>query len=300
MFGFYSSYFLFFGLKITYYGLIIAVGIGLGIFLACINAKARKFKSDDILIAACYIVPIAIICARIYYVLFDGHVQSFVEILKIWDGGISIMGAVLGGALGLGLYCLIHKKNFFDIADVVVPSVILGQAIGRIGCYFAGCCRGIVVTDPRFTKFPLAVFEGGAWRLATFFYECWWNILVFVALMLLLRLFRMKQRGSVAAGYLVLYGIGRAWIETLRGDSLMIGSVKVSFLVSLFMIVAGVVIFIFYFVRARKKGEKLFAKKGEVEEIAPPKSGEIVTVLPENSVAKKSKKKKEKEDKKED
>ena len=285
MFGFYDSYFLLFGLKITYYGLIIAIGIGLGIFLACVNAKARKFKSDDILIAACYIVPIAIICARIYYVLFDGQKQSFVEIFKIWDGGISIMGAVLGGALGLGLYCVIHKKNFFDLADVVVPSVILGQALGRIGCYFAGCCRGIVVTDPRFTKFPLAVFEGGSWHLATFFYESWWNILVFIALMLLLRVFRMRQRGSVAAAYLVFYGIGRAWIETLRGDSLMIGSMKVSFLVSILMIVAGLAMFITFFVLDRKRGLKLFSMKEPVVS-----SGEIIVERPVEGKTKKTQK----------
>lgn len=277
MFGFYDSYFLFFGLRVTYYGLIIAFAIGLGVFLACKNAKLRGLKSDDVLIAACYIVPIAIVCARIYYVIFDERVQNFAEIFKIWDGGISIMGAVIGGAIGVALYCLIHKKNFLDVGDIVVPSLILGQALGRIGCYFAGCCYGIEVTNPKCMWFPLSTYVHGAWHLSTFFYESIWNLITFVVLMLLLRKFKLKQRGCISAWYLIIYGVGRAWIEALRGDSLMLGSIKVSILVSIFMVIAGIAILIFYFVRDKKTKSKVpIANNGDVIVEVPKESKETV------------------------
>lgn len=262
MFGFYDSYFLFFGLHITYYGFIIACAMGLGVFIACKNAKKRGLKSDDLIIVACYVLPLAIIGARIYYVLFSlDEFPNFVSVLKIWDGGLAVYGSVIGGALGVCLYCLIHKRNFFDIADCIAPALILGQAIGRIGCYFAGCCYGVEATNESQQWFPLSVFmSDGKWHYATFFYESLWNLGVFVILMLLLYVFKIKQRGAVSAGYLILYGIGRAWIEGLRGDSLYIGAIKVSQLLSIILIVVGLGILTFYFF---KKGKAPTLGSGE-------------------------------------
>ena len=229
MFGFHDTYFLFFGLKITYYGLIISFAIGIGIWLAYKNAKFRNLKQNDILVVACYVLPLAIIGARIYYFVFSlESYTSFWQIFQIWNGGLAVYGSVIGGALGVALYCLIHKKNFFDIADVVAPSLILGQAIGRIGCYFAGCCYGVEVTNPNLQWFPLSTQINGVWHLSTFFYESLWNLAVFAILMTVLYKFNFRQRGSLMASYLILYGIGRAWIEGLRGDSLYIGAIKVS------------------------------------------------------------------------
>lgn len=250
MFGFFESHFLFFGLQITYYGFLIACAMALGVFLACKNAKMRGLKSDDLIIAACYVLPLGIIGARAYYCIFSPESYSFLEFFRIWDGGLAVYGSIIGGAIGLLLYCLIHKKNFFDVADITVPSIILGQAIGRIGCYFSHCCYGIEVTDPNLTWFPLSVLmSDGKWHLATFFYESIWNLLGFVVLMLLLRVFKLRQRGSISASYLIIYGIGRAWIEGLRGDSLYIGSIKVSQLLSIILIIVGLGILVFYFIK---------------------------------------------------
>lgn len=250
MFGFFESHFLFFGIKITYYGLLIACAMALGVFIACKNAKWRGLRSDDLIVAACYILPIAIIGARAYYCIFSPESYSFLEFFRIWDGGLAVYGSIIGGAIGLLLYCLIHKKNFFDVADITVPSIILGQAIGRIGCYFSHCCYGIEVTDPGLTWFPLSVFmSDGKWHLATFFYESIWNLLGFIVLMLLIRVFKIRQRGAISASYLIIYGIGRAWIEGLRGDSLYIGAIKVSQLLSIILIVVGLGILIFYFIK---------------------------------------------------
>ena len=258
MFAFNDTYFKFFGLTITYYGLIIAVGMALAVWLACINAKKRGLKSNDILIIACYVIPLSIIGARLYYVLFSlDQYTSFWQIFEIWNGGMAIYGGVIGGALAIGLYCLIHKKNFFDIADIAVVSLILGQAIGRIGCYFGGCCYGIEVTNPNHQWFPLSVEINGTWHYATMFYESLWNFATFAVLMpLLYKVKFFNQRGSIGGMYLILYGIGRAWIEALRGDSLYLGSIKVSQLLSILLIAAGIALILGYYFYYKKKAEK--------------------------------------------
>lgn len=260
MFGFYDSYFLFFGLEVTYYGFLIAVGMALGVFVACKNAKFRGFKSDDIIILACYVLPLAVIGAKLYYLTFSGQPFSFWDIFKIWEAGLAIYGGVIGGALGLVIYCLIHKKNILDMCDIAAPSLILGQAIGRIGCYFAGCCYGIEVTDPSLTWFPLSTFVHGGWHLSTFFYESIWDFATFLLLILLLRKNKVRQRGTIVALYFIIYGIGRAWIEALRGDSLYLGAIKVSQLLSILLIVLGIAIILTTYLLGRK-GKDVFVKE---------------------------------------
>ena len=259
MFGFTEHSLFLFGLEITYYGLIIAIGMALGVFVACKNAKFRGLVADDFILAACYVLPLAIIGARLYYVTFSGETYSFGKIFRIWDGGMAIYGGVIGGAIGVALFCLIHKKNFLDVADVVAPSLILGQAIGRIGCYFAGCCYGIEVTNESLMWFPLSTQINGVWHLSTFFYESLWNLLVFIILLILLRKNKYKLRGSSIAMYFILYGIGRAWIEALRGDSLYIGAIKVSQLLSILLIIGGLVLILINY---------LLVKKGKTKSIS--------------------------------
>ena len=269
MFGFYDSYFLFFGLHITYYGLIIAIAMGVAVYVACINAKYRGLKTDDLVLAACYVLPLAIIGARLYYVAFSDRSYSFGEIFRIWDGGMAILGGVIGGATGVMLYCLIHKKNFLDVGDIAGPSLILGQAIGRIGCYFAGCCYGIEVTDPSLMWFPLSTQINGVWHLSTFFYECIWNLLGFVVLLLILRKSKVNQRGAVMALYLIIYGCGRAWIEGIRGDSLQISTIKVSQVLSIIMIAIGIAVLVITYI---------LQKKGKLKSIKDMKFAEFVEV----------------------
>lgn len=257
-------------LHVSFYGILMALGMALGVLVACFTAKKRGLKSGDILLLACYVLPLAVIGARIYYVLFSlDQFTSFVQVLKIWEGGLAIYGGVIGGAIGVGLFCLIHKKNFFAVADIAACSLILGQAIGRIGCFFAGCCYGIEVTDPSLMKYPIATEIGGTWHYATFFYESFWNFLVFAILMLTLYLGKhIKERGVIMSMYFILYGIGRATIETFRGDSLYLGSIKVSQLLSILLIVTGVAIIslIYIYKYALKKPLKLFEFAQENDE----------------------------------
>lgn len=267
-----SSGFYIGSLRIEFYGLIMALAMILGVVVACLNAKKRGLKSTDIFILACYVLPLAIIGARIYYVLFSlDQFTSFWQVFEIWNGGLAIYGGVIGGAIGVLLFCLIHKKNFFAVADIAVPSLILGQAIGRIGCFFAGCCYGIEVTNPEHMWFPLSTQIDGVWHYSTFFYESFWNFLVFAGLMCVLYLAKpIKEYGVLMSLYLVFYGIGRAWIEGLRGDSLYLGSIKVSQLLSILLIIAGVALItlIYVYKYALKKPLKVF----EFKQPAPPQT----------------------------
>lgn len=264
-------------LRIEYYGLIMAFAMILGVIVACLNAKKRGLKSNDILILACYVLPLAVIGARIYYFIFSlDNYDSFWQIFEIWNGGLAIYGGVIGGALGVMLYCLIHKKNFFAVADIAAPSLILGQAIGRIGCFFAGCCYGIEATNDAHMWFPLSTQINGVWHYSTFFYESFWNFLVFAALMLVLYLGKnIKEYGVVMSLYFILYGIGRAWIEALRGDSLYLGAIKVSQLLSILLIIAGVAIItvIYVYKYGVKKPLKVFEFKENISQTQEQVSG---------------------------
>ena len=137
-----------------------------------------------------------------------------------------------------------RKKNFFDVADVAAPCLILGQAIGRIGCYFGGCCYGIETTNQALQFFPMSVMIGGTWHLATFFYESFFDFLICIILILVLK--KVNIKGVVLGGYMILYGIVRAILEGLRDSSaaLFIGGLKVSQLLSIIIIAGGVALIV--------------------------------------------------------
>lgn len=226
----------------TFYGLFVALGMVGGLLITCFLAKKKKLSSDNIFVLSLYVFPLAILGARIYYCTFSGRAYSFVEFIRITDGGLAVYGSIIGGAIGGLVYSMIHKKSFIKILDVVVVGLALGQAIGRIGCYFGGCCYGEIVTSTSMQFFPLSVFVDGNWHFATFFYESIWNLIGFVVLLILFN--KLKVKGSLTASYLVWYGIGRCIIEGIRGDSLLIGNthIRVSQLLSAIIAVIGIVI----------------------------------------------------------
>ena len=270
MFGFYEKNFTIFGLNIAYYGLIIAIGMALGVFFACKNARFRGLKTDDIILVACYTLPFAIIGARLYFVLFSlDSFHSFWEIFEIWNGGMAIYGGIIGGAIGLTLYCLIHKKNFLDVADIAVISIAFGQALGRWGNFINQEAYGRYVSNPSAQWFPLSVYikecnqagclcGGHGWHMATFFYESMWDFMTFAILLVLLRKNKLKLRGSLMCFYLIIYGIGRAWVEGLRMDSLMIGVLRTSQFLSILLIIFAVTfILVSYFLNKKGKIKSL-------------------------------------------
>ena len=226
-----------FGLTIHYYGIITALGYILGVVVACLFAKKRGFKTDDIITVACYVIPLAVIGARLCYVLnYLDRMDSFWDAFAVWDGGLVFYGGLIGGILGVVLYCLIHKKNFLKLADVAEEVVFEDVAVNQEA-------YGYEVTDPKWQFFPIAVYIDkygiNEWHLATFFYEFINNMIIFVILALLISNKKLKYDGIVAAVYLILYGFCRYFVEGLRTDSVMIGDLRFSQVLSIVFMVIG-------------------------------------------------------------
>lgn len=247
-----------FGISVHWYGLIIAFGLLLAILLACWLAPTRGFKREDPLEWILWIFPLAIIGARLYYIIYNNGPWGW-EAFAIWNGGIAIYGGVIGGAIGLALYCWIRKKNFLKVADVAVPCLILGQAIGRWGNFVNQEAYGNLIANPSQQWFPFAVeidrsnfteaarqqcldafgsIPDSAWFNATFFYESMASFLTCIILVILIK--KVNINGLTMCGYLILYGISRCIIEGFRTDSLMWGSMRVSQVLSLILIIVGV------------------------------------------------------------
>ncbi len=234
--------------NITWYSVLIMAGILLAYLLGAREEKRLSLPKDTMLDIVLITVPAGIIGSRIYYVLMklDEYIADPVSILYIWQGGVAIYGAVIGGVLSLWIYCRVKKLPFASALDLVAPGLILAQAIGRWGNYFNREAFGPVITDAFWQFFPAGVLigEGGAevWHAATFFYESMWNFAVFAVLWLTRK--RMKRRGDVFLWYMALYGCGRFLIEQLRTDSLYLLGMRVSQIVSLLICAAVAVVFL--------------------------------------------------------
>ena len=242
-----------FGLEITFYGILMASAFILAFFIVrYLLKKSEGLGSEVVLDLLLIIFPLSIIGARIYYVIFSNRAWSFLEIISVWDGGLAIYGGIIGGLIGVIIYALIKKINILKLTDAIVPALILGQAIGRIGCYFSGCCFGLEVTNPNLMWFPLSTQIDGVWHLSTFFYESFWNFIGFILTLIVYN--KVKQNGLTTGIYLSFYGLGRFFIEGLRGDSLYLGTLRVSQVLSIVLFFIGIFLIVYSFVF--KKGQK--------------------------------------------
>ena len=245
---------------LPWYSVLVVCGIVLAIWLAGKEEKRLGLPKDTTVDLALVAVPCGIVGARLYYVLMSwgGFAANPLSALYIWEGGLAIYGAVIGGAVGAGVYAWRKKLSFAVLADMIAPGLLLAQAVGRWGNYFNMEAYGPEMGDPALQFFPLAVLipsgAGYTWHAATFFYESLWNALGFCALWLL----RKKQRGSgnVFAWYLLIYGAGRFIIEQLREDSLYIGKLRASQYLSLALCAAAAFVLLW---RAFEKNRKAFA-----------------------------------------
>ena len=254
-----------FGLTINYYGLISAFGYLMGVVIVCLVAKKRGFTTDDIILLACYVIPLAIIGARIYYVLFSlDQFTSFWQVFEIWNGGLGFYGGLIGGTLGVILYCAIHKKNFLKLADIVVLGLVFGQGIGRWGNFVNQEAYGYYISDENLKWFPFGVYiehchqagcecPGYGWHLATFFYEFMNNMIIFVILTVLLYKVKFKSDGIIGACYLIMYSFCRFIVEGLRTDSLYLGPFRISQVLSIVFILCGVAYILYCYFRNKKK-----------------------------------------------
>jgi phosphatidylglycerol:prolipoprotein diacylglycerol transferase len=195
---------------------------------------------DFLLIA----IPVCIVCARLYYVAFTWNEYSgnILKIFEVWEGGLAIYGALIGGVISAIIFYKWRKVPIGDMLDIGSPSIIIGQAIGRWGNFVNQEAFGNPITDPNWQWFPSGVYidhpvingivKQPGWYQATFFYESMWNLITFAILMIFRK--KIKIRGGVFALYIIFYGFGRFWIESQRTDSLMWGSIRVSSCLALY------------------------------------------------------------------
>ena len=236
------------GLNIAWYGIIMGVALVLGYILASLRSKKYGMKSDVVIVFALIAIPLSIIGARLYFVAFkwDNYKDNLKSIFAINEGGNAIYGAVIGGVLAAIIFATWRKVSFLKLADLIVPSLVLGQAIGRWGNFINQEAFGEVVTNTKLQFFPYAVYIDNLkeWHQATFFYESMWCFVIFVALLLLSR--KKVKTGILFFTYLASYGLGRVFIEGLRTDSLMLFNIRISQLLSGLLVLFGVVMIILF------------------------------------------------------
>lgn len=235
---------------LRWYGLLIASAVLIGVSLSQYLAKRRGVNPDLLGDLAIWLVIGAIPCARIYYVLFEweNYAQHPEDIIAIWKGGIAIHGAIIGGLIAALIFARINRTSFWQLADLVAPSLVLGQAIGRWGNFFNSEAFGRPTDLPWKLFIPIDRRPPGYTQFEyfhpTFLYESLWNIGVFTLLLtLFFRGLRSKpplKVGTLFLTYMVTYSIGRFWIEGLRTDSLMLGPLRIAQVVSLVEITLGI------------------------------------------------------------
>ncbi|WP_313757212.1 prolipoprotein diacylglyceryl transferase [Tissierella sp.] len=237
-----------FGLEIRWYGILIATGVLIGTILALRQAKRVGLDEETLMDFLIWEIPLCLVGARLYYVIFswDFYKDNPIEALNIRNGGLAIHGGIITAIIVAIIFTKIRKIEFWTIADICAPSLILAQSIGRWGNFINQEAYG----GP--TNLPWGIMVNGIKVHPTFLYESIWNFLVFLFL-LWYRKKKQKNKGEVFLLYLSLYSFIRFFIEGLRTDSLMIGSIRVAQLVS----IVGFVIPIYIFYRIRKKSEDI-------------------------------------------
>lgn len=264
----------------NWYGLIIGLAMAICIVCAYFTASRRGIDGDILISGAIICIPLAIVFARIYYVVFDlidpnGQDWTFAKFIGIDDNGLSglaIFGGLIGTAIGLFFLKLWRKRQkdprnhvrYLQLLDLVFTFVILGQSIGRWGNFANQEAYGNLITNPALQWFPIGVFidAKGAWYQATFFYESMWNLIGF-GFLIWVYLNPKKLRsfdGFSFALYMIYEGIGRCWIEGLRSDSLWLvpGVIRISQLIAGLMIAFGVIYIGIHIYRAKKAKKKVF------------------------------------------
>lgn len=233
-----------FGIDIRWYGILIASAMLIGTLLALRESRRINFDENYILDVLLYSVPAAVIGARLYYVIFEwGYYSSHPsEILAIRNGGLAIHGAIIGAVIAAIIYTRLKKISFFKVADICAPSIILGQAIGRWGNFMNQEAYGGVVSKQFISHFPNFIqnqmFIEGAYHHPTFLYESIWDIAVFITLLIVRR--KDRGKGFIFFLYLGLYSVGRFFIEGMRTDSLMLGSLRIAQVVSMALIIVSI------------------------------------------------------------
>lgn len=263
-----------FGFEIALYGVIIGIGVLCGVLLASHVAKKENMDADMIWDFAIYAIIFSIIGARIYYVIFswDLYKDNLIGILNLRNGGLAIYGGVIAAFITLWVYCKIKKQSFLQIADACVPGLVLGQVIGRWGNFTNREVFGEYTNSLLAMRLPIDavrssdisekiaanIVEGTNYIQVhpTFLYESLWNL----ALLLLMLCYRQHKKfeGEQWLLYLGGYGLGRAWIEGIRTDTLFLPhtTIAVSQLLAVVLFVVALVADMLIRMYLKKKGTK--------------------------------------------
>jgi len=237
--------------KIYWYSVLVLAGFLVGSMIAIKEAKKHKITEEFILNYVFYVIPISIIGARLYFVLFNysQYKNNLIDILKIWEGGLAIHGGLIAALIFTLIYTKKYDVRFLRLLDILCVPLLIGQAIGRWGNFMNGEAYGPMTTLAKLQKnmIPNFVIEGmnigGVYYAPTFFYESIWCLVGFIIL-IILRRYKKLRVGVITSLYLIWYGIGRFYIEGLRQDSLMLGNMKVARIISILFIIAGMIILI--------------------------------------------------------
>ena len=261
------------GKDIYWYGIIIAVGFLLAVIYAMRRAPSFGLTEDNILDMLFVAVPLAIVCARLYYCIFywDLYRDNPIAILYVWEGGLAIYGGVIGAVIGVAIFCRVKKLPIGPLLDVGSLGLLIGQMIGRWGNFMNREAHG-AITDG-FFKMGIADAAGNVtYYQPTFLYESVWNLVGFVALHFYSK--RRKFDGEVFLLYLAWYGLGRAWIEGLRTDSLYLFNtgIRVSQLLAALSCVAAIAVLVYVRVVRKPQPEKLYVNRIAQDEAEPKKN----------------------------
>ncbi len=242
---------------VYWYGILITAGIVLALFLAWKNRKNLTIQWDTITDFLIIAIPIGVICARLYYVIFrwENYSQNLSEIFKIWHGGMAIYGAVIGGIVTAFVFCKKKKISFLSLCDDLAPYLALCQSIGRWGNFINQEAYGQITNS----FFKMGIYQNAThsyiYVQPTFLYESVCTFLLFLLLSYLTR--HKKFQGQIFYSYMIGYGIVRAVIEGFRSDSLYIGNFRVSQILSILFSTIFAIIFLLSIKKRKKEVESV-------------------------------------------
>ncbi len=240
-------------LTIRYYGLMYVIAITIGFYLVLKEVRrkgltsgtgpsATALSTDDLIDLLLWTIPFAILGARIYYVAFQwGYYSRHLwDIVKIWQGGLAIHGGVIAGAATVYVFTRVKRINFWGLTDALAPSLILGQAIGRIGNLMNGDAYGLPTKLPWGIHFPPNSPAGMAYpgqaTHPSMIYEMILNLMIFGYLWGIRK--KGYKDGFSTAMYFILYSIDRSIVSFTRGDSLWLGPIRAAHVISAVLVFA--------------------------------------------------------------
>lgn len=228
---------------VRWYGIFIASAVLIAVYLSMKEAQRQKLNKDYLYDLILWAIPISIISARCYYVIFQWsyYAQHPSEIIAIWDGGIAIYGALIGGGIFMYWFCKNHGLNIWQIFDIAAPTVIMAQGIGRWGNFmnqeaFGANTSLTFLEHLHLPNFIIQqMFIDGFYCQPTFLYESIWDLSGFALLMIMRHSDKLFKRGEIFLAYVMWYSFGRFFTEGMRTDSLMFGPLRISQILSIFL-----------------------------------------------------------------